>query len=195
MATGTVNPAAYLRGPGILYSAPLTTALPSMTVAASKFPATAWAGSWVALGSTDDGTDFQHSVSTDNVEAAESFEPVQIVTTGREASISFSLNEINKANLKLALNGPTPVTTGTGVTTYTILAPPAVGAEVRTMVGWQSEDDTVRFIGYQSLQIGDIGFSAKKGTTKSLLACQFKFELPTAGGNPWELHLAGATRG
>ena len=36
MATGVITPGLYLSGPGILYSAPLLTALPSMTAKASR---------------------------------------------------------------------------------------------------------------------------------------------------------------
>lgn len=195
MATGAINPAAILSDPGILYYAPLTTALPSNTVTASKFSTSAWGGGWLPLGSTDAGSQFNYSISTDNIEVAESYDPVKIVTTGRTASWEFNLAEINKQNLKLALNGPTPVTTGSTTTTMTTIAPVAIGSEVRVMIGWQSTDDSVRFFGYQALQIGNIGLQFRKGATKSVIACEFRFEIPAAGGDPWTIYLAGATRG
>lgn len=193
MATATVNPALILSGPGILYNAPLGTAVPAMTVAASKFPVTAWGGAWVPLGATDEGSEFSDSIETDNIEVAESYYPVKIVTTGREASWTTALAEINKTNVKTSINGGTITSSGTGATSLTEIEPPAIGAEVRTMLGWQSEDDTVRFVGFQVLQVGDLSVAFRKGADKATLAIEWKMEKPTAS-QPWKMYLAGADR-
>jgi hypothetical protein len=63
------------------------------------------------------------------------------------------------------------------------------------MIGWQSTDDSVRFIGYQALQVGNIGLAVPQGHCKTVIACEFRFEIPAAGGDPWTIYLAGATRG
>lgn len=193
MATGTVNPANLLRGPGILYSAPLATALPANTVAAGKFPTTAWGGGWLPLGATDEGSEFSDTLSVDAVEVAETYYAVTWASTGREASWMTSLAEINKTNLKAALNGGTSTTTGVSGAEITEVGPPTVGSEVRTMLGWQSEDDTVRFIGYQVLNVGSLGLAFRKGADKATLSMEWRLEKPSAT-QPWVMYMAGAER-
>lgn len=193
MATGTVNAANLLRGPGILYGAPLGTALPTNTVTAGKFAADPWGGAWAPLGATDEGSEFSDSLSTEAVEVAESYYAVQWASTGREATWSTMLAEINKTNLKAALNGGTSATTGTAGTSLTEVGPPTVGSETRQMLGWQSADDTVRFIGYQVLNTGDLALAFRKGADKSTLSMEWRLEKPSAT-QPWVMYLAGADR-
>lgn len=193
MATATVNPALLLSGPGILYEAPLSTAEPSMTVASGKFPTAAWGGSWRALGSTDEGSEWTDEIETDEITVAESMYPVRIVTTGRTASWSTSLAEVNLSNLRAALNGgTTTVVSSVAGTEMSTLTPPTIGAETRRMIGWQSEDDTVRLIGYQVLQVGSLGVAFRKGSDKATLSLEWRFEKPT--GDPYKIFLAGAAR-
>jgi hypothetical protein len=191
VATGVITPAAYLTGPGILYSAPLLTAEPTSTVTASKF-GTTWT-TWVAVGSTADGWSFSDSISTDDVEAAESYYPVRTITTKREAKMSLSLQEFTASNLKLALNTGTATITGAAATLLTEISPPTVGNEVRRMWGWQSENDDVRFIAYQALQVGDLGTKFTKGADNAELTFELKLEVAAAG--TYKIQLAGATRG
>lgn len=191
MATGVITPAAYLTGPGILYTAPLLTAEVTSTVTASKF-GTTWTG-WTPVGSTADGWQFNDSLSTDDVEAAESYYPVKTITTKREAKVSFVLQEFTASNLKKALNTSSATTTGTGATLLTELVPPTVGNEVRSMWGWQSEADDVRFIAYQALQVGDIGTKFTKGADNAELTFELKLEVAAAG--VYKIQLAGAVRG
>jgi hypothetical protein len=191
MATGVITPAAYLTGPGILYTAPLLTALPASTVTASVF-GTTWT-TWTAVGSTADGWQFNDALSTDDVEAAESYYPVRTITTKREAKMAVALQEFTASNLKKALNTTTASTSGSGATLLTEIVPPTVGAEVRSMWGWQSEDDTVRFIAYQALQVGDIGTRFTKGANNAELTFELKLEVATAG--VYRIQLAGAVRG
>lgn len=195
MATGTVNPALLLRGPGIMYhSQGLGTAEPSMTVAAGKFSTAAWGGAWRAIGSTDDGHEFSDSANFDDVTVAESDYAIDIVTTGREAKWATSLAEINKSNLMLALNGgtATAVSAATGAEMTTV-TPPTVGQEVRGMIGWQSQDDTVRMIGYTVIQVGELGVAFKKGADKATLSIEWRLIKPTSG-DPYKIFLAGAGR-
>lgn len=192
MATAAINAAAYLTGPGIMYTAPLLTAEPTSTVAASVF-GTTWT-TWVAVGSTADGWSFSDSIETEDIEAAESYYPVRTITTNRAAQMEITLQEIHASNLKLALNQTAATVTGSGATLLTEIQPPAVGGETRKMWGWQSEDNTVRFIAYQALQVGDIGVQFTKGSTPAQLSLELKLELP-ASGIPYKIQLAGATRG
>lgn len=193
MATATVNPALLLSGPGILYRATLGTAEPSMTVTAGKFSTAAWGGTWVALGATGEGSEFTDEIETEDMEVAESYYPVRVVTTGRSASWTTMLTEINLSNLRAALNGGTStVVSATAGAEMTTLAPPTVGNETRAMLGWQSEDDTVRLIGYQVLQVGNLAVAFRKGADKAGLSMDWRFEKPT--GDPYKIFLAGASR-
>lgn len=192
MATGAINAAAYCTGPGLLYSAPLLTALAADTVTASAFAVTAWP-SWVAVGSTDDGWSLSDVISTEDVEAAESYYPVRTISVKREAKMDMTLQEIHASNLKLALNTATSTVTGAGATLLTKIQPPTVGNEVRRMWGWQSEDNTVRFIAHQALQTGDIGTKFTKGAENAKLTFSLKLEVAAAG--VYEIQLAGAVRG
>ena len=193
MATGAVNSALYVTGPGILYTAPLATAEPSHTPTSSLFATTAWA-SWVAVGSTADGWSFKDAIKTDDVMAAESFYPVKTITTSREATADLVLQEISASNLKKALNTGSATTSGSGATLLTTITPPTVGSEVRSMWGWQSEDNTVRWVAYQCLQVGSMDIKFTKGATPAQLSLSLKLELPSSGV-AYNIYLAGATRG
>ena len=194
MATGAVTPALLLKGPGILYSAPLVTAEPSHTPTAGLFPTVAWGGSWVPLGSTDAGSQFADSLDTDSVNVAESVYPQAIVGTARNATWTVALAEWNKTNLQRALNGGTITSSGTSGTTLTQIDPPDVGQETRYMVGWQNEGNDVRFVGRQALQTGDVSAGFRKGADNATLAIVWRFEKPAAGGPPYSIYLAGTTR-
>ncbi len=194
MATAVVNPALLLRGPGILYTAPVGTAEPSHTVTAGKFPTAAWGGAWRPTGATDEGHEFSDSADFEGVTVAESYYNVDTVTTGREATWATALAEINRSNLMLALNGGTAtVVSALAGTEMTTLTPPNIGAEVRNMIGWQSEDDTVRLIGYSVVQVGNLGVAFRKGADKATLSVEWRFNKP-ATGDPYKIFLAGAGR-
>lgn len=195
MATGAITPALLLKGPGILYWAPLATAEPIHTPANSKFPTAAWGGSWAPLGSTDAGSQWADSLNTDNIAVAESVYPQMIVGTERSSTWTVALAEWSKTNLTRALNGGTVTVTGTTTTTLTQIDPPDVGQEVRCMVGWQSEDDTVRIVARQCLQTGDISAQFRKGANNATIAIVWRLEKPSAGGAPYSVYLAGQTRG
>jgi hypothetical protein len=194
MATGAITPALLLKGPGILYWAPLATAEPVHTVTASAFATTAWGGSWAPLGSTDAGSQFADSLDTDNISVAESVYPQLTVATARTATWTVALAEWSKTNLQRALNGGTITSTGTTTTTLTQIDPPDVGQETKIMVGWQAEDNTVRFVGRQALQTGDVSAGFRKGADNATMAIVWRFEKPSAGGAPYSIYLAGAGR-
>lgn len=193
MATGVVNAANLLRGPGILYGAPLATAFPANTVTAHKFSSAAFGGAWVPMGATGEGSEFSDTLSAEAVEVAESYYAVQWVSTGRESTWTTALTEINKTNLKTALNGGTSTTTGTAGTELTEVSPPTIGSEVRMMIGWQSETDDVRFFGYQVLNVGGLGLAFRKGVDKATLSMEWRFEKPSATP-PWVMYLSGTER-
>jgi hypothetical protein len=168
MARG--NPANLALGPGSLYAAVLGTPEPVDLT-------TPWAtvsAQWIPLGYTDEGSTFNYSVDSENVEVAEELDPVAVALTSRELSLSFALAEITAANLKLALNGGS-IVAGTGIVTF---EPPDLGEEVRMMLGWESEDHTERWVYRKCLQVGGIEMSRAKGAAKATIGAEFRLERP-----------------
>ncbi len=184
MARGT--PTALSLGPGYLYIAPLGTTEPSDL-------ATAWASvsaNWVALGYTAEGSEFSYALATDNVEVAEELDPISVQTTGRTATLSFSLSEVTATNLKRALNGGT-ITTGSGIVTF---EPPDLGSEVRTMLGFESEDHTERWVFRQCFQTGTMKIARKKGAANAVMAVEFSLEKPATGSKLFKAIMASPGR-
>jgi hypothetical protein len=171
MARG--NAAALGLGPGYLYAAPLGTTEPTDLT-------TPWAtvsASWVALGYTEDGSELSYNPSTSPVDVAEELDHIQVVTTGRDASVQFAMSQITASNLKLAFNGGV-LTTGTGIVTF---EPPDLGTEVRTMLGFEAEDHTERWVYRQAFQTGTITLARRKGANNATIATQFSLEKPATG--------------
>jgi hypothetical protein len=182
------KPTALGLGPGYLYTAVLgTDEIPDNDLT------TPWETvsiNWIALGYTNEGSTFKYSIDTEKVEVAEELDPIAIATTGRDMSVAFELAQITATNLKLALNGGT-ITTGSGSVTF---EPPALGQEVRTMLGFQSEDGTERWIYRKCFQAGGMEISRKKGADKATISCEFTLEKPDDGGSPFKAILKTPVR-
>jgi hypothetical protein len=179
--------------PGYLFWAPLASTEPTNTVVGSVFT-DAWPGAWLLLGATKEGSEFDWQIDTDKVEAAEFLDPLKYVSTGREGSIKFELMSMNATNVKRMLNGGTITVTGTTSTTLSVYTPPAAGAEVRAMIGWESQDATERLICYQTINTGQVAISRKKGADVASLPVEFSLEIPAAG-IPFKYSTAGVARG
>jgi len=180
-------------GPGYLYYAPPSSALPANTVAGSVFT-DAWPGAWLPWGVTREGHEFQYNVETDTIQAAEYFDPLVIVTTGRAAQIAFEVMILSATTMKRALNGGTAATSGAGATLLTTVTPPAAGAETRAMVGWESQDSTERLVMEQAFNAGTLTIARRKGADNAGITLEFHAELP-ASGFPFINYYAGAARG
>lgn len=182
------KPGALGLGPGYLYVAVLgTTEVPNNDLT------TPWetvSAAWIALGYTNEGSTFKYSIDTEKVEVAEEIDPIAIAVTGRDMSVDFELAQITSTNLKLALNGGT-ITTGSGAVTF---EPPALGQETRTMLGFQSEDLSERWIYRKCLQAGDMEISRRKGADKAAMSCSFTLEKPDDGGAPFKAILKTPVR-
>lgn len=168
MARG--NPAGLALGPGKLYIAVLGTDEPADLT-------TPWetvSANWIPLGYTDEGSTFTYSVDSENVEVAEELDPVAVALTSRELGLTFALAEITATNLKRALNGGS-IVSGTGIVTF---EPPDLGEEVRTMLGWESEDGSERWVYRKCLQVGNMEMSRAKGAAKATISCDFRLERP-----------------
>lgn len=182
-----------LTDPGYLFWAPLLTALPANTVVGSKFT-DAWPGAWLSFGATEDGSEFSYETKVEAITVAEFFDPIKYSTTERSGSFAFNLADYTLANYKRAMNGGTlTVVSGTGTTQLNRYIPPAPGAEIRAMIGWESLDSTVRIIVHQTLQGGAVKSAFKKAPAFATIPCEFMFEVPTSG-NPFEKFTAGTAR-
>lgn len=199
MAASPVATPNVLVGPGYLFIAPVGTAVPDTTstsVVAGAYTST-WAAPWLPLGATEEGTEFSYSTEVEGVEVAEFFDPIRYETVSREGSVTFNLADYTAANLRRALNGgitpPTP-TSGTGATASYTVAPPAPGTEVRAMIGWESLDNSVRWVAYRTIQGGEVNSSFAKAPDLALIPCTFNLEVPS-DGIPFRYFFAGSTRG
>ncbi len=193
MPAATVPKNALSTGPGYLYLAALGTSLPANTVVGSVFT-DAWPGGWNLLGITKQGHEFDYTISTSTIEAAEYFDPLQIVTDSRTALLKCELMQVHATNMKNALNGGSLTTSGSGTTLLSTYTPPVPGAEVRTMIGWEATDNTERLIMEQVFQTGSLAIQRQKGAANATLPVEFTAELP-ASGFPFRYFTCGTVRG
>jgi len=191
---GAVATPTILTDAGYLFWAPLATSIPTNTVAASAFT-DVWTAPWVSLGATEDGSNFEYDLNVEAISVAEFLDPIKYVTTGRSGSFAFNLASYTMTNLSKAINGAAPtVVSGSGATLLSRVRPPVPGTEIRAMLGWESLDNTVRAVFYQTLNSGKIATAYKKAPSYAVIPCTFNFEMPTSG-IPWEYYGAGAARG
>lgn len=178
---------------GYLFWGPLATSIPTNTVAGSVFTDT-WSAPWVNLGATEDGSQFEYDLTVQPISVAEFLDPIKYVTTDRSGSFAFTLANYTLSNLAKALNGSAPtVVSGSGATQLNRLRPPAPGTEVRSMIGWESLDNTTRFIAYQTISSGKVTSAFKKAPSYAVIPMQWNFEVPAAGF-PFEYYSAGTAR-
>lgn len=180
-------------GAGYLLRAPLGSTLPSNTVAGSVFT-DAWPAAWNLWGVTKEGHTLNLNIDTDAVEAAEYVDPLLNVTTGRTISVEAEMMQINLTTFKSAFNGGTLSTSGSGATLLSSYTLPAIGAEVRQFIGWESVDNTERWWGLQCFQTGSVGIQRKRGADNATLPLTFTME-PDASSQPIYFFSAGTLRG
>lgn len=183
------------KDPGYLFYGTLGSSLPTNTVAGGVFTDD-WSAlsGWSLLGVTKEGSEFSYALDTDTIDAAEYFDPLLVVTTGRKVTAKYELMVINLTNVKRMLNGGTLSTSGSGATLLSSYTPPAPGSEVRCMFGWESQDNTERLVFEQAFQTGEVTISRKKGTDNATLPVEFTAEIP-ASGFPYRHWGAGTARG
>jgi hypothetical protein len=184
-----------LTDPGILWIAPLGTAEPTPTSAAGKFTDTL-AAAWLLFGPTDEGSSFSDSVDTDTINVAEFLNAIRNVVTGRTSQLSFALASWTLSNYRRAINGGVAAITplGTVGAEVTALEPPVEGTETRAMVMWESTDSSLRLMGRQAFQTGEVSSDFKPGADNALIPCEYTFEQPSTGLRPWKMFAAGTAR-
>ena len=180
MPTPVLPVPAIATDPGFLWWAPLGTAEPTHSVVGSVFT-DSWPAAWLLLGATEEGHAFSWSTSTEAIEVAEFLDPIKYVDTGRSGSIAFALASITMTNMRRALNGGTITTTGTTTTTMASYSPPGLGASIRCMIGWESQDSTERLVAYQCYNTGSVEIARRKGAANATLPLEYALEVPTTG--------------
>jgi hypothetical protein len=180
------NPAALALGPGYLYLAPLGTPEPVDLIAT-------WAAvsaAWIAMGYTDNGSQFNYQLNTSPVPVAEELDPISNTPDGRTMSVDFSLAQITATNLKTAFNGGV-VTSASGCVYF---EPPDLGTEIRVMLGFESEDHTERWLYRQCFNGGQIQMPRQKGAAKAVIPVSFMLEKPATGLRPFRAIMAAPAR-
>lgn len=170
--------AAIAIGPGTLYVAAIATADP--TSATASLPST-----WRAVGYTEEGNTFTYEITQEEIEVAEEFDPVRIDTTKRAGTVAFSMAEMTRANLALALNLGAAATNDT-----TAVEPPAPGAELRVKIVLDTLGGS-RWLFRQCIQGGSLEIARKKSPDKALMPVEFKLEKPT-GLQPFKVFPAAS---
>lgn len=180
-------------GAGYIYVSDLGVSAPTNTVVGSVFTDT-WPAGWNLVGVTREGHTLNVGVDTDAVEAAEYVDPLLNVVTGRTITAEMELMQIHLTNFKRAFNGGTKSTSGSGTTLLTTFTLPAIGAEVRQQVGWESVDGTERWWAMQCFQTGSVAIQRQKGADNASLPLTWTME-PDASSQPIYFAAAGVTRG
>jgi hypothetical protein len=171
-----------IREPGFLFQAPLATAEPLHAALASTYDADVWAAAWVPLGPTTEGSVFSNSQNVEPIRVAELFEAVAYSVTEVTTTLAFAMTNYTLHNLRRAMNAPTSLVTthsGAGVTLSSKLEPPDPQDILRCMIGWESLDHTLRFVGRQAINGGELQSTFGRATAASI-ATVWNFERPAA---------------
>jgi len=155
---------------GTLYVAPLGTAEP--TSATSVLDA-----AWREVGYTEDGSKFSSQLTTAEVEVAELLDPVSVQSTKRVSKLTFTMAQMSRRNLLLALNQGAD-----GANNTTTVEPVELASEVRVMLLWESAQsgaDQRRILGRRGYNTGSFEIANAKSPQKRLMAVEFTLEKPT----------------
>ena len=187
MGTAPLNPTQNKFGAGTIYMAPVGSAVPALTAAAGKFNFS-WASPWVAVGGTTAGLTLTRTPTASDFFVAESYYPQHILMTADDIAGAFAMDQVNKSNLAFAWNAASTSTlTGSGGSWATSGAsgakvsqftPPIIGTEVRSMLGWQGQDDDEVLFIYQVLNVATLSEVANKAPNPQELLMQLRAELP-----------------
>jgi hypothetical protein len=178
MGTPLIKPTQIKYGPGIFYWAALGTAVPVPTAAGSKVVVD-W-DDFTQVGATDSGGTYSESTDASPIKVAETPYQIFSVTTDKTGTVAFNMSHLSTTNWKLAANGGTVTTSGTGATKLDKYVPPLIGAEVRVMLGFHSLDETEAILWFQTFNTG--GFETERGQldSKHGLPVSFAVEMPDA---------------
>ncbi len=182
---------------GTLYAAPLLTTEPTSASGA-------WPAGWVALGYTEQGSEFDFGPAVTPVDVEEEYYPIRQAVTSYSGKITLVLAELTQFNLGLVQNAGATVGSqlGSGVTGNAdgsiYQEPVNPGQELRIMLGWGAEfegastaaDPFQRYVWRQCLQVGMVKRVMRKGNNKASYSAEFAMEKPSQSTNvspvaPW----------
>jgi hypothetical protein len=177
---------------GFLLYSPLGSTEPTNTVVGNVFT-DAWPVAWVPLGRTTGGAKVDDNATSAAIESAEDYSPLLNLNTKREPGVSFELMSFTATNLSRALNGAVTTVTGTTTTTLTKVSAPDPMSEVQCMIGWESDDATVRFVGRQCLNTGNLSVTLAKAPSTATIPWAAVLSKP-AGLPAYDWFFAGTNR-
>lgn len=163
-------------GPGRLWVAPLGTTEP--TSASAAMPS-----AWTAVGYTEQGHEYAADLTSEPIEVAEELDPIRYENTRRISRVSFSMAEVTRKRLAIALGGG-----ASEADSAAAYEPPAAGAEVAVMIVWDSEEtadgnnQNVRWLYRQAKASGTITIAHGKAPAKALIPVTFNLEKPASAG-------------
>lgn len=184
-----------LREPGFLFHAPLATAEPTHAAAGSTYDADPWPVAWIPIGPTQEGSAFSHTMNVEPIRVAELFEAVAYSVTEVATTLAFVMTNYTLHNMRRAMNAPSSAistVSGTGATLSSKLEAPDPQDIVRSMIGWESLDHTLRLVGRQCLNGGEIQSQYGRGGAAGI-ATVWNFERP-ASGKAFAFYGAGVDR-
>ena len=188
----TLPDAQLLTKSGFLLWAPLGSTEPTNSVVGSVFT-DAWPAAWVPLGRTTGGAKIDDNATSASIESAEDYTPLLTQNTKREPAVSFELMSFTATNLSRALNGAVTTVTGTTTTTLTQVDAPDPMSEVQCMIGWESDDATVRWVGRQCLNTGNLSVTLAKAPSTATVMWAATLSKP-AGAAAYSWFTAGEGR-
>jgi hypothetical protein len=171
-----------LVGPGQLYAAPLGEAFPAT---AETVPA----GNWEDVGYSDEGGAFAWDQERQEVNVAEEVDAISDERTGIDYTFTVTLAQLVFENMVRALGGGT-ITAVPGPPVERTYEPPVGGAEaaIALLFRYENENDdgagTQFHTDLQMQQVKSVGAAEipfQLAPQKSIMAVEFKLELPSAG--------------
>jgi len=175
-----------LYNPGAVFAAVLGSTEPTDLT-------TAWDAAWIPVGYTDQGSQFDYQIQTAEVKVEEELDPIAVEPTGRTMTLRLALAELTAKNIERAYNGGvfTPGTSGAPGT----YEPPDLGQETRIMLGYESEDSTVRAIFRRCINVANISTMFKRAPQKAVLPVEFRLERIAGTAKPFHFILAASRTG
>lgn len=169
------DPNNLILGPGALYVADFGATEPADTA----FATAPDSGTWTDVGGTQDGVNFQQNLEFTQLEVDQTIDAPESRCTKREFKLVTNLAEVTLENIKIASNGGTITSAGTGATAHTKYEPDTdvtSGSRPNYIAmifdGPGPSGGRRRFVGRKMLQVGEVESSYHK-EDQTVLTCEF----------------------
>lgn len=172
--------------PGALYAAPLATAEPTDLT-------TAWGTGWTLIGYTDAGSQFDYQWQSAEVKVEEELDILANAPIGRVMTVRLAIAEFVARTLQIAYNGGTltPAVTGPPAAAA-YYEPPDFGQEQRIMVGYESEDSTIRIVFRRTINVSNVSTMFKRAPQKATLPVELRLERLVGSVKPFRVLMNNA---